>query len=196
MGRFFNMRSLVIGGLVLLTAWAAAWGIRKWSAPKLETVRAVSASPLFEPRDKPMTIFLKTVETETGHPQVTSAVIRQSKSRYNQMKQAVLAYLQGPRSGKAQVPVPEGMALNELYFTPQGAAVVDLSMAGVNPDKFGFYEESLFIRGIIEVLSRNFFEIKQVKVLVDGRDAPVLGGHYGLGTSESSAPVSAAGTIQ
>ena len=44
-------------------------------------------------------------------------------------------------------------------------------------------------------MAKNFFEVKQVKVLVDGQDAPTLGGHYALGTSDTSAPVTAtAGT--
>lgn len=112
------------------------------------------------------------------------ATIRQSKSRYNQIKQAVLAYLQGPREGVDQVPVPEGMALNQFYLTVDGSAVVDLSLSGVNKESFGFFEETLFVRGLIESLSTNFFEVRQVKILVDGKDAPTLGGHYALGTSE------------
>jgi len=127
---------------------------------------------------------LKGVAASDGRPINLAATIRESKSRYNQMKQAVLAYLQGPRTGKIQVPVPEGMTLNEFYLTPQGMAVVDLSMAQVKPEQFGFYEEFLFVRGLIETLSGNFFEIQQVKVLVDGQDAPTLAGHYALSTSD------------
>jgi hypothetical protein len=82
------------------------------------------------------------------------------------------------------VPVPAGLVLNEFFFTPQGMAVVDLSTAQVVPGSFGFFEETLFIRCLIETLSQNFFEIKQVKVLVDGQEAPTLGGHYALGTAD------------
>ena len=171
--------------LVLVLAGVAVW---KWKhrslgvKPVLGT--KMNPSSLYEPRDKPATIYLKAVEVESGRPYNITAVIRQSKSRYNQMKQAVLAYLQGPRKGAAQVPVPEGLTLNEFYFTPQGAAVVDLSVAQVKPASFGFYEEAQFIRGMVEVLAHNFFEVKQVKILVDGQDAPTLGGHYALGTSD------------
>jgi hypothetical protein len=79
--------------------------------------------------------------------------------------------------------------LNEFYFTPLGTAAVDLSTAQMKPGSFGFYEESLFIKGMVEVLAKNFFEVKQVKVLVDGKDAPTLAGHYALGTSDTTAPV-------
>ena len=175
--------------MVLVAVIGALWMVKKHSGPKVTLAPKSNNSPLFEANDKPMTIYLKAVEAENGRPYNVTAVIRQSKSRYNQMKQAVLAFLHGPRTGKFQVPVPEGMELNEFYFTPLGTAVVDLATAKVKPENFGFYEEAVFIRGVIEVLAKNFFEVKQVKVLVDGQDAPTLGGHYALGTSDTSAPV-------
>lgn len=141
-----------------------------------------------------MTIILKGVDVATGKFVGAKAVIRQSKSRYNQMKQAVLAYLRGPREGKFQVPVPRGLELNQFYLTGDGIAVVDLSFGGMKSESFGFYEEVLFVRGMIETLTGNFFEVRQVKLLVDGQDAPVLGGHYALGTSEVNMPVSLSGT--
>jgi hypothetical protein len=173
-----------IGGVILVIHW-----IR--SMPKITPVHNATHSPLYEPGDRPTTIFLKEVEVESGKAINVGAVIHESKLRANQMQQAVLAYLQGPRTGRLQVPVPDGMALNEFYFTPTGAAVVDLALDQVQKEKVGFYDETLFIRGLIDTLTSNFFEVKQVKVLVDGQDAPTLLGHYALGTSEASMPVSA-----
>lgn len=184
---------------VLLIALILVLGIAKWkrSPAQIAPIHGATTTPLFEPHDKNMNIILKGVAASDGRPINLAATIRESKSRYNQMKQAVLAYLQGPRTGKIQVPVPEGMALNEFYLTAQGMAVVDLSLVQLKPEKFGFYEESLFIRGLIETLSGNFFEIKQVKVLVDGQDAPTLVGHYALSTSDvgNSTKVPAAGPV-
>jgi len=183
-----------IGTLTVLAV--TGWVVWKWRSPataeKVILVSKASNAPLYEAHDKPATIVLKAVEMESGRPANITATIRQSKSRYNQMKQAVLAFLRGPKTGKFQVPVPEGMELNEFYFTPLGVAVVDLSVNQAKAGSLGFYEETLLIKGLIEVLSRNFFEVKQVKVLVDGQDAPTLMGHYALGTNESSGPVSAA----
>ncbi len=157
--------------------------------PQLEPLHSQNQSPLYEVGDKPMTIYTKGMALENGKMINFAATIRQSKSRVNQMKQAVLAYLNGPREGKIQVPVPEGTALNEFYFTPNGTAVADLSLAQVKKEKVGFYEEALFVRGLIDTLTGNFFEVKQVKILVDGQDQPTLFGHYALGTSEASMSV-------
>jgi hypothetical protein len=173
-----------IGGIILIVHW-----IR--SMPKIAPIHNASHSPLYEPGDRPTTIFLKEVEVESGKTINVGTVIHESKIRANQMQQAVQAYLQGPRTGLVQVPVPDGMALNEFYLTPAGAAVVDLAIDQVQKEKVGFVDEALFIRGLIETLTGNFFEVKQVKILVEGQDAPTLLGHYALGTSEASMPVSA-----
>ncbi len=181
----FSFKFRVILGVALLACVLVIGFLRNRSLDRFEPVHSTGThSPLFEPGDKASTIYYRGIEEGNGRPLNVAATIRLSKSRYNQMKQAVLAYLQGPRKGAAQVPVPEGLTLNEFYFTPQGAAVVDLSVAQVKPASFGFYEEAQFIRGMVEVLAHNFFEVKQVKILVDGQDAPTLGGHYALGTSD------------
>lgn len=191
--------SWVLPAAVVLALVLALWGLWRWKRGPATTVplppiQASAQVPLFDPHDRPMTIVLKGVDVASGRFLGTKTVIRESKTRYNQMKQAVLAFLHGPREGKFQVPVPEGLELNQFYFSGDGMAVVDLSMAGVKSDSFGFYEEALFVRGIIETLTSNFFEVRQVKLLVDGQDAQVLGGHYALGTSEVNMPVSLSGS--
>jgi hypothetical protein len=173
-----------IGGVLLVLHWVR-------SMPKIAPLHNATHSPLYEPGDRPTTIYLQEVEAQSGKTINVGVVIHESKIRANQMQQTVLAYLQGPRAGKVQVPVPDGVALNEFYFTPTGAAVVDLDIAQAQKEKVGFTDEALFIRGLIAALTGNFFEVKQVKVLVDGQDAPTIFGHYALGTSEASMPVSA-----
>jgi hypothetical protein len=190
--RFLLWKSSIFLAVVLLSIvlFFLIKHARDNSALKPENARPSASSPLYEAHDRSVSIYLKAVDVNTGKPTNINATIRQSKSRYNQMKQAVLAFLQGPRTGKFQIPVPEGIGLNEFYLTKNGMAVVDLSMRGVKKEKFGFYEETLFVRGLIEVLSRNFFEVRQVKILVDGQDKPTLTGHYALGTSDVNSPVS------
>lgn len=165
---------------------------------KRSDVKETIASPahdnkLYEPQDKLWSILVKEVDTENGKASNLPVTIRRSKTRYSQMKQAVLAFIHGPRSGKFQVPVPEGVDINEFYVTREEIAVVDLTLSNVKKEEFGFYEETLFVRGLIETLSRNFYEIKQVKILVDGQDAPTLCGHYALGTADSASASFTAG---
>jgi hypothetical protein len=179
-------------GAIAATALAAILWTRygKKGEDKPEPAQMIKQSPLYDPRDKPMTVILKTVGQTSGKLEGFKCEIRQSKSRYNQMKQAVLAYLQGPPGGKGQ---PwGGLALNEFYFAPGGLGVVDVSTAQLQPSQFGYYDEALFIKGLIESLSGNFFEVKAVKLLVDGQESPTVAGHYALGTADVGAPAPAA----
>lgn len=184
------LKLVILAGLLLSLGWGGTKVLGKRAAFVAAKLALPKGNPLFEAGDKSVSVLLPLLDNQTGKSFFGKASIRQSKSRYNQMKQAVLAYLQGPHSGSARVPVPEGMGLNELYLTEQGVALVDLSVSGVNRAFFGFYEETLFVRGLIEVLSKNFFEVKQVRILVEGQDAPLLGGHYALGIADASAPAS------
>jgi hypothetical protein len=171
--------------LFFVLIWGLFWLLKThWADKKNESIHTANNSPLYEAGDKPMKVFIRVVETDNGKFFNLQTTIYQSKTRVHQMRQLLLAFLNGPRNGKDQVPVPEGLKLNEFYFTPRGLAVVDVSTDAIPAGAFGFYEEVLFIRGLIETLSQNFFEIKQVRVLVDGKDAPTLAGHYALGTAD------------
>jgi len=173
-------------GLVVVLSWAVH--SLKGAAPKVPGDEASASVPLFAPEDKPMKVNLKGLDLQTGKWADFPVTIRQSKSRLNQMKQAVLAFLDANR----KLDIPPGLSLNEFYLTAQGQAVVDVSTEELAPGSMGFYEELLFIRGLIETLTKNFPEVKEIKLLVNGLDAPTLAGHYALGTSEA-APAPAAG---
>jgi hypothetical protein len=161
--------------------------LKHGSHKKNGLIHNANNSPLHEAGDKPMKVYIKAVEMDNGKLFNLEQTIYQSKTRVNQMRQLLLVFINGPRTGKDQVPVPEGLKLNDFYFTSQGIAVVDVSTTDILPGQFGFYEEVLFVRGLIESLSQNFFEIKQVKVLVNGTEATTLAGHYALGTGDLGA---------
>ena len=179
-----NAQKALAAVLFLALALGLIWFLTHRAHKKIELAHNAYNSPLYEAGDKPMKVYIKAVEMDNGRLFNLEQTIYQSKTRVNQMRQLLQIFLNGPRSGKDQVPVPEGLKLNDFYFTPQGIAVVDLSTAEIPPGHFGFYEEVLFIRGLIETLSQNFFEIKQVKVLVNGNESPTLAGHYALGTAD------------
>ncbi len=174
---------------VLLTL--AFWVIGRNRTARMEPREAEEVTTqrledLYATGDKPMTLQMKVVETENGQIKAIPAVIYRSKSRLNQMKQAVLFYLQGPRSGAMRLPGPSGMLLNELYLTADGTAVVDLSLNGSDVSEFGFWEQVLFVRGLLFALNNHFPETKRVRLLMDGQESGTLAGHYALGLPTDS----------
>jgi hypothetical protein len=186
-----NKNKMWLGALALLALAAAVVLAVHFLRPPSVAALAddpLASAPLFDPGDKPMKINLKGLDLHTGKWADFPVTIRQSKSRLNQMKQAVLAFGDNSR----RLDIPEGISVNEVYLTAQGSAVVDVSTQGLQAGSMGFYEELLFIRGLIETLTKNFSEVKQIKLLVNGMDAPTLAGHYALGTNEAAAPLAQA----
>jgi hypothetical protein len=179
-------------GLLSLAAllWLGVWGLRRFTAARAVGTGATGTSAedraedLFAPGDKPLTVLLKGVSEETGQVVTFPTVIRQSRSRLNQMKQVVRAVLGTRREGRVRVPGTPRMSLNGVFLAPDGTAVVDLS---VEPDpEFGFWEETLFVRGLVYALSNHFPEVKRVRLLMDGQESGTLAGHYALGSPAGS----------
>ncbi len=174
--------------LLVLALALVVYGVwrERSRVPRLSLAARTDApqAALFEPSDKPATIFLRVLSPSDGGAQVVPFVIRKSKRRLNQMKQAVLAYLNGPREGLKPLS-PPGVVFNEMYLTKAGTVVVDLSVPA--SDVFGFYDEAQFVSGLSHVLVQNFEEVKRVRLLNDGVESGTLTGHYALGTAESVA---------
>jgi hypothetical protein len=178
-----TLRWVMVSVLLLVLAASWVWWKRPSISPTTPGLKNdVPETALYEPSDKPTTVFLRVLSPSDGGVQVVPAVIRKSKSRLNQMKQAVLAYLKGPREGLRPLS-PPGAVLNEIYLTNAGTAAVDLSVPA--NDAFGFYEEALFASGLSHVLMQNFAEVKRVRLLNDGVESGTLTGHYALGSAES-----------
>ena len=176
--------------VLLLAAVLAAWTFGR-RGPKVQPAAGpkpvTSADQLYEAGDKPMTIFVRGRAASTGEVEVVSSAIRLSRSRLNQMKQAVLLYLKGPE-GMGSL-APKGAVLNQVYLTNAGSAVVDLSVP--TDTSFGFYDEAVFASGLVHVLAQNFKEVKRVRLLNAGNESGTLTGHYALGTAESLTAASA-----
>jgi len=180
---------MTLAGLAALAlALLAAWFLTARGKQKHETaqVPGVSDSPLYEAKDRPATLFLRGLDETTGRLVNFPWVIRLSQNRLNQLKQLILTYFKGSASGKTRTPMLAGLELNEIYWTPDNLVVVDVSTVRLKTEKTGYWEEMLFVRGLIETVARNFYEVRQVKILVDGREGSTLAGHYALGYSESA----------
>ena len=185
-----NKKTFIYGGtvgVVLFSVAVSFWLTHYWPGMKTKNLLVSNANqlPLYELGDKAMKVNLKTLDSQTGKWSDLPVTIYQSKSRLNQVKQAVLLFIDYSQ----ELGVPPGLSVNEIYLTPEGNAIVDISTTGLTPSSMGFYDELLFVRGLIETLSKNFPAVRQVKLLVDGQDAPTIAGQYALGTSESAVAV-------
>jgi len=93
---------------------------------------------------------------------------------------ALLAADQGKRS-----PVLKELRLRALYLDASWAVTVDLSAASPNQKEIraSAEDELLAVYALVNTLTQNFPEVRQVRFLLDGREAQTLAGHIDLSRS-------------
>ncbi|HLQ50328.1 MAG TPA: GerMN domain-containing protein [Terriglobales bacterium] len=85
-------------------------------------------------------------------------------------------YLQG----SSPHPIGAGSDVSDIYIVNQSLAVIDLNTAFADGHRSGVWEETLTVDSMIATLSANMPEVKQVKILVDGKERETLAGHADL----------------
>ncbi|CAB1058786.1 hypothetical protein D1BOALGB6SA_3543 [Olavius sp. associated proteobacterium Delta 1] len=91
----------------------------------------------------------------------------------------VEALIKGPQKGLVRT-IPAGTKLRAIYIDPDSVCYVDLSATVKKKHPGGSNSELLTIYSLVNSLILNVTEIKQVKILIDGNEAPTLAGHINL----------------
>jgi len=91
----------------------------------------------------------------------------------------VEALINGPQKGLIRT-IPVDTELSAIYIDPEKVCFVDLSEAVKKKHPGGINSELLTIYSVVNSLILNVSEIKQVKILIDGNEAPTLAGHINL----------------
>jgi hypothetical protein len=108
-----------------------------------------------------------------------SAGVGRQPDTQSQARETVSTLLVSPCVVQARV--LNGMRLNALYLDSSGAAYVDLSATAPGGDgKGSAWDEILAVYAIVNTLTQNFEDIKQVHILVDGKEVQTLAGHIDM----------------
>ncbi|HYA87365.1 MAG TPA: GerMN domain-containing protein [Nitrospirota bacterium] len=107
----------------------------------------------------------------------TAAVKRQPDTQA-QAREILAAVLSDQHA--AQSAVFRDIKLKALYLDGQGTAYIDLVPFQHRDISASAGEEFLAIAAMVNTVMQNFDEIKQVRFLVDGREAQTLAGHIDL----------------
>jgi len=89
------------------------------------------------------------------------------------------ALIKGPQKGLIRT-IPDGTELSAIYIDPNNVCYVDLSGPIRTKHSGGINSELLTIYSVVNSLILNVSEIKRVKILIDGNEAPTLAGHINL----------------
>ncbi len=97
-----------------------------------------------------------------------------------QAREAVAALLAADKGMRS--PVLKELRLRALYLDASWTATVDLSAASPNQKEIraSAEDELLAVYALVNTLTQNFPEVRQVRFLMDGREAQTLAGHIDL----------------
>lgn len=168
--------------LVAIFAVVAAAGVFVWlrlNAPHPQQDQAVQAPSLLAQQarpEEPLSItFYYPVD---GALATGTASVKRQPDPQTQARGALDAVFADQRV--LQTAVFRDLKLRELFLDASGTAYVDLSFARQNGATASAWEELLAIYTMVNTLTQNFEEIKQVRFLIEGKEAQTLAGHMDL----------------
>ncbi|MDY0133137.1 MAG: GerMN domain-containing protein [Desulforegulaceae bacterium] len=88
--------------------------------------------------------------------------------------------LKGPSDSSLMSAMPEGTKLLSLYIQDNLVAVIDFSEEIRQNHPGGSQAEILTIYSIVNTLTLNIEEVKEIKILINGNEAETLAGHIAL----------------
>jgi hypothetical protein len=171
---------LLLATLVIMLVLAAGAGSYFWLRG---STRSGAAAPLPEQilpvqplrSDEPLT--LTAFEPGNGILSPAAVAVKRQPDTEGQAREALAEVLRQMRA--AREGVLGELALRAFFLDEAGTGYVDLILpeGGIRASAA---EEILALHAIVNLLTHNFYEIRQVRFLIDGREEQTLAGHIDL----------------
>jgi hypothetical protein len=134
--------------------------------------------PLYSPTDPPMTVkvFFPAAAGDTLLLAEDQTIFKSSNVG-NRARQILQGLQTGPQSNTMLPPLPKDTKVQDIFISEQGTAFIDFSdnLATAHPG--GVLNELATIYSVVDSLTYNLPEIKQVKILIGGVEKETLAGH-------------------
>ncbi len=174
-----DKKKLIISGLFLIVFIIAIIILFRFKPWEKQKAAEAETAPLFTSNEEIITITLFFSSEDDKDFVIESREIFKTKSIVNQAKQAILKLIEGPTTEEAATVISLGTKLRELYLE-NGHAYVDFSKEISENHPGGSKSEISTINSIVNTLIRNFSEIKDVQILIEGKVAETLAGHIDI----------------
>ncbi len=115
---------------------------------------------------------------EDGMLRQVPAGIRRQPEMQLEARGAAAALLTGEQA--ALSPVLKDLELRALYLDGSGTAYLDLAVRDRKDLRASVRDELLAVYAFVNTLTQNFPDVRQVRFLLDGREAHTLAGHLDL----------------
>jgi hypothetical protein len=177
----FGMIALVIGFVITLGLFVDVVGRIQSMVQQKEPEGnpfTPPAAPLYEQTDPPMPVkvFFPGMQEDiilSGEDQT----IRRSAELANRARQILQKLLEGPKTAGLHPSLPKDTKLQEVFIDGMGLAYVDFSSPISANHPGGMLNEQATVYSIVNSLTYNLPEIRQVKILVGGAEKETLAGH-------------------
>lgn len=167
----------LVAVVVVILMLAGAVGIAVWrlrAAPAASQVLG-QTPPIRNPRpDEPLQVirYMPVVGGLAGN---NVPVLRQTDTQA-QAREVLSALL----AAGSRIPVLSDMKLRGFFLAEDGTAYVDLTTGSQEVLTASAGDEFLAVYALVNTLTQNFEEIRQVRFLIEGREAQTLAGHMDL----------------
>lgn len=173
------LAALVVAGVIYLPGlYRRVIGLGSMPSSDEAERREVVQPPVSTPTDAPVTAQLYWASA-TGTVEPTTVELRLSADPVERGKQLIAALIARAPSAEART-LPSAASLVEFYLLPGGIAVADFSGALATELPSGIMSEQLAVDSIAQTLVANIPDLRELKILIDGREASTLAGHIDL----------------
>jgi len=134
--------------------------------------------PLYAPTDPPISVKIF-LPSASGDPLLLGQddTIFKSAELTNRARQILQKLQEVPQLDAIVPPLPKDTKIQDLFISEQGTAFIDFSNTIATGHPGGVLNEMATIYSIVDSLTYNIPEIKQVKILVGGVEKETLAGH-------------------
>jgi len=134
--------------------------------------------PLYAPTDPPIDVKLF-FPAASGESLLTAedSTIFKSGEITNRAKQILQKLQDGPRSDTMFPSLPKETKLQDIFISETGTAFIDFSNTIATNHPGGVLNELATIYSVVDSLTYNVPEIKEVKILIGGVEKETLAGH-------------------
>ena len=177
----FGMIALVIGFVITLGLFVDVVGRIQSMVQQKEPEGnpfTPPAAPLYEQTDPPMTVklFFPGMQEDIILSAEDQTIFR-SAELANRARQILQKLLEGPKTARLYPSLPKDTKLQEVFIDGMGLAYVDFSSPISANHPGGMLNEQATVYSIVNSLTYNLPEIRQVKILVGGAEKETLAGH-------------------
>jgi len=182
-------RHIKIGLIVLIVGFAVAMGffvdvvgrvhsLMRSDKETEENPFKKPVQPLYAPTDPPVTVKMF-YPAESGEPLLITEdqTIFKSGEVANRVKQILDKLEQGPHGNNMMPSMPKDAKVQDLFITEQGTAFINFSNAIAANHPGGVMNELATIYSVVDSITYNLPEIKEVKILIGGVEKETLAGH-------------------